>query len=388
MAKSIFFYILIRSWNSFEHFDKCIDSVLSQDYLNYKILFVDDASDYTKNQKKYIKRKLLNHKVVFNSIRKYSLGNSFEIIHKYAKKDDAIIFNLDGDDWLLPNALNIVANVYQKHQKCQLTYGQCLIWDGDEIYRKSSRYLFPRINTRYPKQIEKHKSYRLEPFRPLHPRTWKVSLFKSISKKEFLDSRGKWLRFPEDQAMFYPMLEKINDNYIVIKKSIYVYNMANAHSIIKEYTIPTVKEEIDIRKKHSSIKKYILGEKKINVYHHKTLSLPIVSDLLYILQIKLLENDLSNTIVISLKNSILRNKLLNLLKNSTIIVVKTPKLYNLLKNFHSYKIFDCPPLKLSDKTIDYLYQVMWTLVYCDAVTKNTKRLLNSLIPNNYPTINI
>ena len=111
MAKKIFFYVLIRSRKAFGNFDKCINSVFFQDNTNYKILYSDDASGYTKKQKKYIKEKLKKHIVLFNKSRKYSLRNAYDIIHKYSTVYGAIVFNLDGDDWLPhTNCLSEVGN--------------------------------------------------------------------------------------------------------------------------------------------------------------------------------------------------------------------------------------------------------------------------------------
>lgn len=384
MDKTIFIYVLIRFWKSFENFDRCVDSVFSQNYTNYKILFVDDGSINSKEQVDYIKKKLKGHICVFNKVRKYSLRNAYEIIHKFAKKDAAIIFNLDGDDWLLPNALETVASIYRTAPKCALTYGECLIWDGKDISSHPSRHIFPLTNTRYKSATEKNNTFRLETFRPLHPRTWKVSLFKSILKDEFLDASKRWIRFPEDQAMFFPMLEKINGNYKVIKKPIYVYNISNTHSIIKENTLATLKEEIEIRKKHSILKDCNIKNEIINIYYNKILSIPLISSFAYLIQIILFKNNLTSNIFVSNKNNHLRNTLLNQLSNPLTIMVKSSNMQNILKKINANKVFDCPAIKLDDQSINSLYQIMWTLIYCDSVTKKTKLLLNKLLPVNYP----
>ena len=92
-------------------------------------------------------------------------------------------------------------------------------------------------------------SYRLEPFYPLHPRTWKVWLFKKIKKEDFHRPNGTWLQYAEDQAIFFPMLEIANGNFEVIKAPLYVYNMTTQHSDIKENLLGLLKDELIIRKK-------------------------------------------------------------------------------------------------------------------------------------------
>ncbi len=244
-----YIYVLIRSWKSFDNFDRCIDSVLEQHYSNYKILFVDDASNYSAQQKKHIKDKLRGHIVVFNKIRNFSLKNGYYMIHKYAHKKDAIVFNLDGDDWLIDrNTFRHVSDIYNSDKNIWLTWGGCLVWNGTKLTNISQNGEFC-INGQYPRSIIKNNTYRTYPFLPLHPRTWKVSLFKKIKMSDFKDTDGNWLRFPEDQAMFYPMLEMSNGHHKVIKRNMYVYNMEHCYSIVNKYPLETMKEELIIRRK-------------------------------------------------------------------------------------------------------------------------------------------
>lgn len=250
MDKKIFFYVLIRSWNSFEYFDRCIDSVLNQTYKNFKILFVDDASPYSKKQKTHIKESLKNHISVINKIRRYSLYNAYHMIRKYANNNDAIIFNLDGDDWLLnQNTFEVVASVYNKNPDCLLTWGECVLWDGVKISDKPSRFVLPNVNKSYNKKTIRENSYRLEPFYPLHPRTWKVWLFKKIKAADFKRPDGSWLQFAEDQAIYYPMLEMARGNSITINKPIYVHNFGHTDSDLNANLLGLVKDELIIRKK-------------------------------------------------------------------------------------------------------------------------------------------
>lgn len=247
--KPIFFYILIRSWKSFEYFDRCIDSVLNQNYKNFKILFVDDASDYSTEQKNYIKKRLQGNVIVFNKKRRYSLFNGYSLIRRYAGDDEAVVLNLDGDDWLLGSgALSHLAKTYKTDGDCLFTYGECLLWDGS-LSDKTARYILPDVNRPYPRNVINKKTYRKEPFFPLHPLTWKVWLFKKIAKRDFLDPKGRWLRFAQDQAIFFPMLEMAHRNVRLIKKPLYVYNIATPHRDVEVNTVGLLRDELTIRRK-------------------------------------------------------------------------------------------------------------------------------------------
>lgn len=247
--KPVFFYILIRSWKAFPYFDRCIESVLHQTYKKYQILFVDDNSGYTKQQKDYIRNKLKNHIVVFNNMRKYSVRNAYELIKSYAVKNEAVVVNLDGDDWLYSkSALQIISDTYRK-TSCFLTYGNCYIWDGktDRLPQDDPGNI---DNTAYSDDVIMKRTYRLEPFHPLHVRTWKVWLYKKIQKKDFLRQDGSWLRSCEDFAMFFPMMEMAGKYMHVIQTPLSVYNCATFESEVKTNFVGLLKDEFIIRRKN------------------------------------------------------------------------------------------------------------------------------------------
>lgn len=249
MKKQIFFYVLIRSWNAFEYFDRLANSIFSQTYTNFKILFIDDASNYTKEQKKYIGHKLRGHIVIFNKVRKYSVFNIYKMLHEYAPNNNAVVVNLDGDDWFFNDkVLEYLSKVYRGNPECLLTYGECVFWDGEKN-SNPSRFVKKHINIPYPQKVAIENSYRRYPFLPLHPRTWKVWLFKKIKRADLLRPNGSWLQFAEDQAIFYPMLEMAAGRYKVIKIPLYVYNVSTKHSDEKENLIGLLRDELIVRKK-------------------------------------------------------------------------------------------------------------------------------------------
>jgi glycosyltransferase involved in cell wall biosynthesis len=389
MKERVFFYVLIRSRNCSLYIDRCINSLLSQTYKYYKILFVDDASKYTSRFKQRISNKLRNHVVVFNKKRKYSLRNAFEMIQKHAKDENATVFNLDGDDWL-PNkdCLSKIAKTYQNNPKVKMTYGNCLIWDGKEVSKFPANKIIKGINMPYSSEVWKQKSFRKEPFLPLHPRTWKVSLFKSIPKKEFLNSHKRWLKFAEDMAIFFPMFEKVKAcECKVLKKPIYVYNQANSHADIVENTTSLLKDELEIRKKHtsSSLPKG-KNNQKITIYYHKLMSVPLVCDALYKIQLSLLKNNLTNSLFVSTKKNKYKNPLIKYLPQDNILIVETPRISNFLGNIKNPKIVNLPNLELKNMSINALYDLVWTLVFSDAVTPETRRNIDKILPSNYPTL--
>ena len=245
----IFFYILIRSWKAFTYFDKCVDSVFAQTYKKYKILFIDDASDYTENQKKYIKSKLKKHITVFNKQRMYSVYNGYILIHKYAKMKNSVVVFLDGDDWFINNnALKYINDIY-RNKNILLTWGGCLVWNGKKYYKSLSRFGLKYSNKDYSNKIASSRCFRLVPFQVFHTMTFKTSLFKKIKQSDFKDASGNWLKYQFDLASFLPMLEMADNRYKVLNEPLYSYNVSTPNNISKLYRIECLKEEITIRTK-------------------------------------------------------------------------------------------------------------------------------------------
>src|SRR5687768_3511909 len=93
-------YVLVRVWNGFSYLERCLQSVLSQQLSQkFTIILVDDHSDYTRKQLGQLSRLLTGHLVIRNTSRQFSVKNAFSAIHSHVP-DNAIVVNVDGDDWL------------------------------------------------------------------------------------------------------------------------------------------------------------------------------------------------------------------------------------------------------------------------------------------------
>lgn len=246
------FYFLVRSWNAYDYFDTCIDSIFRQNYKNYTIIFIDDASEYTIQQRKHISEKLKKHICIFNAKRKFPLENASAAIKKYCTQKDGVVFNLDGDDWL-PNdgVLTELAKVYAK-KSIMATYGDCYIYNtAQKIFTASATQKFTNIP--YPNEVISQKSFRLEPFYPLHPLTWRVSAFLKIPENYFKYPSGDWLKYCQDLAIFFPLLEQNPGKVLCLNTPLYVYNKANFNNTNSLYITHVISEEIYIRKMQKAL---------------------------------------------------------------------------------------------------------------------------------------
>ncbi|MES1224459.1 MAG: glycosyltransferase family A protein, partial [Bacteroidota bacterium] len=106
----------ICSYNNKNWYEKNLKSVFSQNYENFRVIYIDDNSpdgtgDLVEN---YLKVHNLENRVTLikNKTRKNLGANHYNIIH--SSYDDEIIVILDGDDWFAHNnVLQKVNEVYQ-----------------------------------------------------------------------------------------------------------------------------------------------------------------------------------------------------------------------------------------------------------------------------------
>lgn len=242
--------VIIPFYNPGRFIDMCINSVLTQDYENYEVLFIDDCSTDGSYKKipdcKYkvnatndgfeldeegnpiieYKHPLLDRTKCTNvmawrsSERLSALPNLHSGITKFATDPDDIVVILDGDDWLFGKSTLSYINDYYNEHDCWMMYGSSRWTDGRKCC--SSAYT-----------PEEFRKLRRTHFRVSHIRTFRAGLYHSIGKQDefydcMKDGDGKWYSCTYDVAMFIPMLElagydKVKHN----EKPLYIYNRDN-----------------------------------------------------------------------------------------------------------------------------------------------------------------
>lgn len=210
--------VMIASYNNKDWYKKNIKSVLNQKYTNYKAIYIDDCSpDGTGNRvEKYLKKHDINNKVMLikNTKRYGAMANHYRAIHSCA--DDAIIVNLDGDDWFAH--LNVLAKINEVYQTKDvwLTYGQFKSWPADIV----------GFCREFPHEVIENNSFRSYDWISSHPRTFYAWLFKKIDLNDFM-FEGKFFEVDCDQAEMLPMLEMAGFHIACISEVLYRYNNVN-----------------------------------------------------------------------------------------------------------------------------------------------------------------
>ena len=202
-------------WNVEDYVEKCIKSVLNQNYADFKMYLIDDVS--TDNTKTIIKELIKNDNrfvLIENKEKKYKLKNIDDLLMDENLFDDEdVVIELDGDDWLYNNSvLNLIDKKYKSNKNLWLTNGSFVYSDG--------RFGFSsKVNP---------DTVRTDTFLFSHLRTWKVHLWRNIEQQSFLDENRGYFKSGGDSAYCFPMVEMAGEkHYEYIPNILYVYNEQN-----------------------------------------------------------------------------------------------------------------------------------------------------------------
>ena len=209
------FVIVIPSYNNAAFVYQNLSSALSQNYQNYEVVFINDAStDKTLALAKEITAKSKNSdKVRFinNTSNKGALYNIYHAVH-YCD-DSSIIVLCDGDDWLSgPNVLAAL-NAYYANSNVWLTWGNFLEYP---TYASG-------LSRPVTKKTLENRSVRKQKWCFSHLKTFYVSLFKKIAKHDLMHNKT-FYKVCYDNAIMFPMLEMAGAHAYFIQEVLYVYN--------------------------------------------------------------------------------------------------------------------------------------------------------------------
>ncbi len=204
------FAIVIIGVNNGATVAKTLASVFSQNYDNYRVIYIDDASDDGSFD---LVRDLIYDSdhlgivtLVQNDERLGDLANLFRAVQ--ACRDDEIAVVLQGEDWLAHEWVLQRLNAYYADPDLWLTFGQ---------YRE-----FPTYQLGICQECKEDK-LRAQPFTASHLKTFYVALFKKIRETDFIYS-GKFLPACADLAYMIPMLEMAKNHFYFIPEILYICN--------------------------------------------------------------------------------------------------------------------------------------------------------------------
>lgn len=210
--------IVTASYNNSKWYEWNLNSVKSQIYPEWRMIYIDDCSpdgtgDLVEN---YIQKNNLESRITLikNQERKLALANLYNAIHSCA--DNEVIVILDGDDALAHNKVLTRLEKEYSNKRTWLTYGQFAGYpNGGKGFCRSM-----------PRKIVKKNAFRKWRTQPSHLRTFYAWLFKKIEKDDLLYN-GDFFPMTYDLAMMMPMIEMAQKHFKFIPEVLYLYNESN-----------------------------------------------------------------------------------------------------------------------------------------------------------------
>ena len=238
------FVILIMSYNNGPWIEKNLLSVLEQDYDNYRIIYINDAS--TDGSEKKIKQfiELYDFKkritLIENSQNKGAMYNMYHNVH--ACRNEEIIVTVDGDDFLAhPHVLSTL-NAYYANPDVWLTYGNYVNYPMRIYQDKWVKSGCSPLDL----TIVNQQGVRAHAFVTSHPRTFYAGLFKRIRKEDLLDE-GNFVSTCCDVACMLPMVELAGEHAYFVSDILYCYNRENPISDFRKDRMGQLKTEQKIK---------------------------------------------------------------------------------------------------------------------------------------------
>lgn len=210
--------VVICSYNNSNFYKWNLDSVVSQEYTNYHVVYVDDCSsdDTYRLVTEYLKdHPAKDHFIVMqNQERRKALANLYYTIRSCKPTD--IIVILDGDDRFTHSRVLQRINQAYADPNIWLTYGQ---------FREYPSGVFGFCRP-YPRHIIERNTFRYYPDTPSHLRTFYAGLFHKIKKEDLL-YQGDFFPMTYDLAIMFPMIEMARTHHIFIGDILVDYNNNN-----------------------------------------------------------------------------------------------------------------------------------------------------------------
>lgn len=216
--------LVAASYKNAEWYQWNLDSVFSQDYDNWTMIYVDDCSpDNTAGLvANYVKEKGFEDKVVLvcNENRRGAMENQYFAINHFCKPTDIVVI-LDGDDRLAHNhVLSYINDVYADGNTW-LTYGQFREFPSGGLGFCVPIPEYVVAQNRFREYGQAHGECI-----PSHLRTFYAGLFHKIKLPDLMYD-GVFMPMAPDMAAMIPMIEMARDHFKFIPEVLLDYNAVN-----------------------------------------------------------------------------------------------------------------------------------------------------------------
>lgn len=229
--------VIIPSFNNARYYKQNIESVLNQNYTNYHIIYIDDASNDGTAQlmEEYIATHGLQEKITLikNNYNRKALANVYRAAHMCDPRD--IIIELDGDD-ALANA-HIFKNINALFSTYDIWLAYAQYKNVPEEKARESKISTIGYAKPTPPELIQSKNLRGK-WMWSGLRMFYAWLVQEVKLEDLLlpkaPYKGKFFPTSKDSAIIYPMLEMAGDKFMFIPS---LWLMRNVDTPINDFKI-------------------------------------------------------------------------------------------------------------------------------------------------------
>ncbi len=232
-GKELHITVVLTGYNTALWYKKNLASIYGQDYKNYCVVYVDDASTDNTGAlvAQYVKEQKQENRtiVISNNTNQDTCANWYKAITPL--DPNTIIVSIDADDWLAkPSVFSLLNKVYSQYNAL-MTYGS---------FQKYPHPHKKSFCSEIPNSVIENNSIRSYKWVTSHLRTFKAGLFQRIKKEDLFYQDAFFKRAP-DLGLMFPMLEMAGKRAQFIPDILHIYNCATIMNEFKIYDTKDIK---------------------------------------------------------------------------------------------------------------------------------------------------
>ncbi len=221
--------VIVPSFNNKNYYRHNLDSVFTQTYQNFNVVYIDDCSTDGMGAlvDQYVNDRHLQSRitVLHNSYNRGAMANIYGAVHMCQDTDLVVV--LDGDDAFLNNRVLEFIEKVHRERGCWVSYAQ--FKNLPEQKAKECGLPVMGYAQSTPNHIIATRAFRNHPWIWSGLRSFDAWLFKQIRLVDLLDARpgheGKFFNVCCDNAYFFPMLEMAGEKMCFISDPLLYRNV-------------------------------------------------------------------------------------------------------------------------------------------------------------------
>lgn len=208
--------VLTGFYNAEKYVQRSILSIMTQTYKDFTCYITSDRS--TDNSINLIKQLIKNDPrfiiVEDSDIKLYQTGNFDKVIRNNPNiKDDDVLVEVDGDDWL-PDSY-----VFERINK---------LYEDKDVWIANGSFKYSSGQPGFSSPQKNFDNLRNSVFTASHIRTWRAFLWRNIKEEDLRDEDGNYWQWSGDLCFMFPMLEMAGESHYRFMNEVnYVYNAEN-----------------------------------------------------------------------------------------------------------------------------------------------------------------